>query len=47
MKTLQSGLENFLREKEIQTSARHPIFGTAEENSEYATPYSIYDTLLK
>ena len=42
MKTIQSGLENFLREKEIQSSARHPdeIFGTAEENSEYATPYS-------
>ena len=43
MKTIQSGLENFLREKEVQTSARHPdeIFGTAKENSEYATPYSI------
>ena len=43
MKTETSGLENFLREKEIQTAARHPdeIFGTDGEKSNYAIPYSI------
>ena len=42
MKTETSGLENFLHEKEGHISERHPdeIFGTPEENSEYATPYS-------
>ena len=43
MKTKTSGLENFLRQKEIKSSARHPdeIFGTVDETSEYATPYSM------